>query len=348
MIAQMLTEVAGSSEFLLYQTEDGRSQVEVRLEQDTVWLTQAQMAELFQSTKQNISLHIRNIFAEGELVELAVVKEYLTTATDGKKYRMKYYNLDVIISVGYRVKSLRGVQFRIWATQLLKEYLIKGFNLDDKRLKSAGGVNYFEELLSRIRDIRASEKLFWRKILEIYSTSIDYDPRAEASQQFFSVVQNKMHWAAHGHTAAEIIAARADAREPNMGLTSWGGDKPRLNDVNIAKNYLTDKELDTLNRIVVIYLDFAELQALNRRPMYMQDWINKLDEFLRISECEILVGAGAVSHEQALAKARSEYEKYRTQEINVPSQVERDFATAAGNVTAMAKSRSHKRKGEKT
>jgi hypothetical protein len=226
--------------------------------------------------------------------------------------------------------------------------LIKGFAMDDERLKRDGGGNYFEELLSRIRDIRASEKLFWRKILEIYSTSIDYDPQAEASQQFFSVVQNKMHWAAHGHTAAEIIAERADAREPNMGLTSWCGDKPRLNDAKIAKNYLTDTELATLNRIVVIYLDFAELQALNRRPMHMRDWIDKLDEFLRVSEREILIGAGTVSHEEALEKARSEYEKYRTQVINDPSQVEQDFAAAVGNVTAIEKSRPRKRKSGKT
>jgi hypothetical protein len=340
----------GGGEFLLYRTEDGRSQVEVRLEQDTVWLTQAQMTELFQSTKQNISLHIRNIFTEGELQPTATVKEYLTVQQEGSrsvKRKLEYYNLDVIISVGYRVKSLRGVQFRIWATQRLKEYLIKGFTMDDERLKRDGGGDYFEELLSRIRDIRASEKLFWRKILDIYSTSIDYDPRAEASQQFFSVVQNKMHWAAHGHTAAEIIAARADAHEPNMGLTTWCGDKPRLSDAKIAKNYLTDTELDTLNRIVVIYLDFAELQALNRRPMHMRDWIGKLDEFLRVSEREILSGAGTVSHEQALEKARCEYEKYRTQEINAPSQVEQDFAAAAGKVATIAKSRPHRRKGGK-
>ena len=343
-----MSETGG--EILFYQTEDGQSRVEVRLEQDAVWLTQAQMMELFQSTKQNISLHIRNIFAEGELQPEGTVKEYLTVQQEGSrsvKRKLEYYNLDVIISVGYRVKSLRGVQFRVWATQRLREYLIKGFAMDDERLKQVGGGNYFEELLSRIRDIRASEKLFWRKILDIYSTSIDYDPRAEASQQFFSVVQNKMHWAAHGHTAAEIIAERADAREPNMGLTSWSGAKPRLTDAEIAKNFLTDAELDTLNRIVVIYLDFAELQALNRRPMYMRDWIGKLDEFLRISEREILTGAGKISHEQALEKARCEYEKYRAQEINAPSLVEQHFAAVAGEVAVLEKSRPRKRKGGK-
>jgi len=343
-----MSETGG--EILLYQTEDGRSRVEVRLEQDTVWLTQAQMVELFQSTKQNISLHIRNIFAEGELQSGATVKEYLTVQQEGSrsvKRKLEYYNLDVIISVGYRVKSLRGVQFRIWATQRLRDYLIKGFAMDDERLKQVGGGNYFEELLSRIRDIRASEKLFWRKILDIYSTSIDYDPRAEASQQFFSVVQNKMHWAAHGHTAAEIIAERANAREPNMGLTSWSVAKLRLTDAEIAKNYLTDAELDTLNRIVVIYLDFAELQALNRRPMYMRDWIGKLDEFLRISDREILTGAGKISHEQALEKARCEYEKYRLQEINSPSLVEQHFAAAACEVAAIGKSRPHRKRGGK-
>src|SRR3990172_9224319 len=235
------------SQFLLYQTSDGQTRLEVRLENETVWLSQNQMAELFQTTKQNISLHIRNIFKEGELPEGSVVKEYLTTAADGKNYKTSFYNLDVIISVGYRVKSHRGTQFRIWATQRLREYIVKGFALDDERLKRAGGGNYFQELLARIRDIRSSEKVFWRKVLDIYATSIDYDPKTENSKQFFSVVQNKMHWAAHGHTAAEIIYSRASAEKTNMGLTSWSGKKPRKTDAEIAKNYLNKEELKVLN-----------------------------------------------------------------------------------------------------
>jgi hypothetical protein len=245
-----MVDKAPSTQILLYQTEDRRTRIEVRLENDTVWLNQLQMAELFQTSKQNVSLHIQNIFQERELKEDSVVKEYLTTAADGKSYRTKFYNLDVIISVGYRVKSLRGTQFRIWATQRLREYLIKGFTLDDERLKQAGGGNYFDELLERIRDIRSSEKVFWRKVLDIYATSIDYDLSAEASERFFATVQNKMHWAAHGHTAAEIIAKRANATRPTMGLTSWSGGRVRKADVTVAKNYLDAGELDALNRIV--------------------------------------------------------------------------------------------------
>jgi hypothetical protein len=245
-----MVDKAPSTQILLYQTEDRRTRIEVRLENDTVWLNQLQMAELFQTSKQNVSLHIQNIFQERELKEDSVVKEYLTTAADGKSYRTKFYNLDVIISVGYRVKSLRGTQFRIWATQRLREYLIKGFTLDDERLKQAGGGNYFDELLERIRDIRSSEKVFWRKVLDIYATSIDYDLSAEASERFFATVQNKMHWAAHGHTATEIIAKRANATRPTMGLTSWSGGRVRKADVTVAKNYLDAGELDALNRIV--------------------------------------------------------------------------------------------------
>ena len=314
--------------FLLYQTSDGQTRLEVRLENETVWLSQNQMAELFQTTKQNISLHIRNIFKEGELPECSVVKEYLTTAADGKNYKTSFYNLDVIISVGYRVKSHRGVQFRIWATQRLREYIVKGFTLDDERLKRAGGGNYFDELLARIRDIRSSEKAFWHKVLDIYATSIDYDPSEDASQRFFAMVQNKMHWAVHGQTAAEVIAQRADAALPNMGLTSWSGSRPRREDTAIAKNYLNADELDTLNRIVTAYLEFAELQALNRKPMYMQNWIAKLDDFLRLGEREILDHAGRVSHQDALTKAEREYEKFRAQQAEEPSRVEADFEQA--------------------
>ena len=316
------------SQFLLYQTSDGQTRLEVRLENETVWLSQSQMAELFQTSIPNVSMHIRNVFAEGELQPGAVVKEFLTTAADGKSYQTKFYNLDVIISVGYRVKSHRGTQFRIWATQRLREYIVKGFALDDERLKRAGGGNYFEELLARIRDIRSSEKVFWRKVLEIYATSIDYDPAEEASQMFFATVQNKIHWAAHGHTAAEIVSARADAARPNMGLTNWQGAQPTKGEAAIAKNYLAAEELQVLNRIVTAYLEFAELQALNRKPMYMRDWIVKLDDFLRMGERDILTHAGTVSHEQALRKAELEFEKFRALQLIQPSPVEADFEAA--------------------
>jgi len=298
------------SALILYQTEDGRTHLQVRLENQTVWLSQNQMAELFQTTKQNVSLHIQNIFEEGELAENSVVKDYLTTAADGKNYQTKFYNLDAIISVGYRVKSQRGTQFRIWATQRLREYIVKGFAMDDERLKQAGGGGYFDELLARIRDIRSSERVFWRKVLDIYATSIDYDPSVEASQKFFQTVQNKMHWATHGQTAAEVIHQRADAAKPNAGLTAWNGAKVRKADVTIAKNYLSEKELDALNRIVTVYLEFAELQALDRKPMYMRDWIAKLDDFLRLSGRSILKHAGKISAEEAAQKAELEFDKF--------------------------------------
>jgi len=316
------------SPVLLYQTSDGQTRLEVRLENETVWLSQSQMAKLFQTSIPNVSMHIQNVFAEGELQPGSVVKEFLTTATDGKNYQTKFYNLDVIISVGYRVKSHRGTQFRIWATQRLREYIVKGFALDDERLKRAGGGNYFEELLARIRDIRSSEKVFWRKVLEIYATSIDYNSGEEASQAFFATVQNKMHWAAHGHTAAEIVHERADAARPNMGLTNWQGANPTRGEAIIAKNYLTSEELEALNRIVNAYLEFAELQALNRKPMYMRDWIVKLEDFLRLGDRDILTHAGTVSHEQALRKAELEYEKFRVLPLAQPSQVEKDFDQA--------------------
>jgi hypothetical protein len=319
------------SPVLLYQTSDGATRLEVRMEDETVWLSQNQMVELFQTTKQNVSLHIQNLFAEGELDRTATVKEYLTVRQEGSRQvsrSVEHYNLDVIISVGYRVKSHRGTQFRIWATQRLREYIVKGFTLDDERLKRGGGGNYFEELLARIRDIRSSEKVFWRKVLEIYATSIDYDPREEASQLFFATVQNKVHWAAHGHTAAEIVHRRADSAKPNMGLTSWTGSKPTRGEVTIAKNYLTAEELEALNRIVNAYLEFAELQALNRKPMYMRDWISKLEDFLRLGDREILTHAGTISHEQALRKAELEFEKFRLLQLAEPSQVEKDFDEA--------------------
>jgi hypothetical protein len=339
------------SELLIYQTEDGKTRIQVRLQDETVWLSQKMMAELFQKDVRTINEHIRNIFAEGELSPESVIRNFRITAADGKTYDTQHYNLDVIISVGYRVKSHRGTQFRIWATQRLREYIVKGFTLDDERLKQAGGGNYFDELLARIRDIRSSEKVFWRKVLDIYATSIDYDPNTDLSRTFFQIVQNKMHWAAHGHTAAEIIAGRADAGKANMGLTSWTGAKPTQADSEIAKNYLTMEELDTLNRLVTIYLDFAELQALNRKPMYMEDWIAKLDEFLKVSDRDILTHAGMVSHEEAIEKARIEYEKYRKTLLEESSPVERHFIEAVSEVKKLEKKKPQttrtKRKGEK-
>jgi hypothetical protein len=313
------------SSLLLYQTEDGETKIEVRLQDETVWLSQAQLSELFDKDRRTIAEHIQNIFTEKELEENAVCRKFRHTAADGKNYQVMHYNLDVIISVGYRVSSHRGTQFRIWATNRLKEFLIKGFALDDERLKRGVGGNYFNELLARIRDIRSSEKIFWRKVLDIYATSIDYDPKTESSKQFFAVVQNKMHWAAHGHTAAEIIYSRANARKTNMGLTSWSGKKPRQTDAEVAKNYLNEEELKVLNLIVSLYLDFAELQALSRNAMSMKDWIAKLDDFLRMASRDILSHAGKISHEDALDKARIEYSKYQQQALEAPSLVERHF-----------------------
>ena len=322
----------------MYTTEDGQTRLQVRLQNETVWLSLNQLAELFQRDKSVISRHIRNIFHEGELRPEATVAKFATVQMEGSREvtrNIDFYNLDVIISAGYRVKSHRGTQFRIWATQRLREYIIKGFTMDDERLKEAGGGNYFDELLARIRDIRSSEKVFWRKVLDIYATSIDYDPNTDFSREFFAVVQNKMHWAAHGHTAAEIITSRADASKTNMGLTSWIGDKPSGKDIEIAKNYLNYDELDTLNRIVTLYLEFAELQALNRRPMFMRDWIAKLDDFLRLSERDILTYAGKVSHEQAINKARIEYEKFRSLLAGQPSPVEKHFFKAIKDVNKL-------------
>ena len=316
------------SEILMYQTEDGQIKIDVRMEDETVWLTQSQMAELFQTTPQNITLHIKNVYAEGELSQVPTCKEYLQVQLEGKrkvKRKTKYYNLDVIISVGYRVKSLRGTQFRIWATQRLKEYLIKGFTMNDDLLKRSGGGNYFQELLERIRDIRSSEKVFYRQVLDIYATSIDYDPRAETSKLFFKTVQNKMHYAAHGHTAAEIMYLRANAEDSFMGMTTFEGKKPKKSDVTVAKNYLKEDEISILNRLVSAYLEFAELQAIRQKPMYMKDWIEKLDGFIKMSGSELLQHAGKISHEQAKIKAELEYEKYRQKQKDELSKVELDF-----------------------
>jgi hypothetical protein len=326
---------ANAGEFLFYQTEDGQVRLQVRIEAETVWLTQKQMADLFQTTKQNVSLHIQNIFEEGELLQAATVKQYLIVQTEGSRQverEVEHYNLDVIISVGYRVKSLRGTQFRIWATQRLRELIVKGFTMDDDRLKNAGGGNYFEELLERIRDIRSSERVFWRKVLDIYATSIDYDGKAETSRVFFSTVQNKMHWAVHGQTAAEVIHRRADANKPNMGLTTWAGDRPRKADVSIAKNYLSEEELQALNLIVSAYLDFAELQARSHKPMYMADWGRKLDDFLRVADRQILTHSGVISHDAAVAKAEAELGKYREAQAALPQPVDRHFEQTLGEL----------------
>jgi hypothetical protein len=313
------------SELIIYQSEDGSTRLETRLEDETVWLTQAQLCELFQKTKSTISEHLTNIFDEGELDPGSVVRNFRTTATDGKSYETNYYNLDVIISVGYRVKSLQGTKFRQWATARLREYIVKGFAMNDDLLKEAGGGNYFDELLARIRDIRSSEKVFWRKVLDIFATSIDYDSKAEVATLFFQTVQNKMHWAAHGNTAAEVIYKRIDAAKPNLGLTNFKGKKPTKQETEVAKNYLSEVELNILNRIVTAYLEFAELQALNRKPMYMGDWVSRLDDFLRMAGNEVLDNAGSISHDQALTKASAEYEKHRELHKNDLSEVEKHF-----------------------
>ena len=314
-----------NSQIIMYQTEDGLTKIDVKLENETVWLNQLQMAELFQRDKSTISRHIKNIFDERELDKDSVVAKIATTASDGKLYDVEYYSLDVIISVGYRVKSLRGTQFRIWANRVLKEYLIKGFAMNDDLLKSSGGGDYFKELLERIRDIRSSERVFYRQILDIYATSIDYDKNAETSILFFKTVQNKMHFAVSGHTAPEIIYLRADSTKPFMGMTNFKGKRPQKSEIATAKNYLSEQELKELNAITSAYLDFAELQALRRKTMTMQDWIAKLDDFLHMSDSEILQNAGTISHEMALEKAQGEYKKYKKQNQDDLSQVERDF-----------------------
>ncbi|WP_302327392.1 virulence RhuM family protein [Enterocloster lavalensis] len=328
-------EKVEKSNILMYTTEDGVTKVEVTFDNDTVWLSLDQIADLFQRNKSTISRHIKNIFLEGELSRNSVVANFATTGSDGKRYHVDFYNLDVIISVGYRVKSLRGTQFRIWATNILKEYMKKGFALDDERLKNLGGGNYFDELLARIRDIRSSEKVFWRKVLEIYATSIDYNPKAESSVQFFKQVQNKMHWAAHKHTAAEVIYQRADADKNNMGLTTWSGNRIKRSDVEVAKNYLDEKELDALNKIVTAYLDIAEVHALNQEPMYMKDWLETVDDYLRMTRRDILTTKGKVTHQQALEKAHSEYEKYKRNQEYILSPVECHFLESIGELDKM-------------
>lgn len=319
---------------LVYKDTDGTMKLDVRLQDETVWLTQEDMSRLFGKAKSTINEHIKKIFAEGELPESDVIKKFGISEFQHKT--PTYYNLDVIISVGYRVKSLRGTQFRMWATQRLREYIVKGFALNDKRLKDPEGGRYFEELLARIRDIRSSEKIFWRKVLDIYATSIDYDPHAAVSQDFFKQVQNKMHWAAHGHTAAEIIYHRADADKDTMGITNYPGNKVLKRDTEIAKNYLSEAELNVLNRIVTAYLEMAELQALNRNPMTMVDWIERLQQFLTMSGRELLTNAGTVSHEAAIEKAHHEYERFRLKQIEEPTEVERHFVEAEAEIRRLS------------
>lgn len=316
-------------EIIIYQTDDGLTKINVNMQEETVWLSLDQMAELFQRDKSTISRHIKKIFEEGELQRNSVVANFATTAADGKVYNVDYYNLDVIISVGYRVKSQRGVQFRIWATNVLKEYMIKGFAMDDERLKGNAGGNYWKELLDRIIDIRSSEKVLYRQVLDLYATSVDYDPRSDESVKFFKIVQNKLHYAAHGHTAAEVIYERADAEKPFMGLTSFSVELPALKDIGIAKNYLQENELKILNNLVSGYFDLAEINAIEHKPMYMHDYVKQLDMVLSSGNRKLLEGAGTVSHKQALEKAKAEYRKY--QEITL-SPVEQAYLESVKEV----------------
>ena len=326
-------------EIIIYQTEDGLTRINVNMQNETVWLSLDQMAELFQRDKSTIARHIKNIYTEGELVREATVANFATVQNEGERQverNIEYYNLDVIISVGYRVKSLRGTQFRIWANSVLKEYIIKGFAMDDERLKGNGGGNYWKELLDRIRDIRSSEKVFYRQVLDLYATSVDYDPKSDTSIQFFKIVQNKLHYAAHGHTAAEVIYERADAEKPFMGLTSFAGELPALKDIGIAKNYLKEDELKILNNLVSGYFDLAEINAIEHRPMYMSDYVEQLDSILVSGSRKLLTGAGTVSHDQAMRKAKQEYRKYQETTL---SPVEEEYLKSIKGIEKEVKKR---------
>lgn len=314
MSEEMLQPTQG--EIIIYQSESGDTKIDVRFVDETVWLTQAQLCELYQTSKSNISEHIKNIFDEGELVEDSVVRKFRITAADGKSYLTMHYSLDMIISLGYRVKSSIATRFRQWATQRLKEYMIKGFTMDDERLKNLGGGNYWHELLERIRDIRSSEKVLYRQVLDLYATSADYDPKSAESVAFFKMVQNKLHYATHGHTAAELIYERADADKPFMGLTTFAGELPTLKDVTVAKNYLSEDELKILNNLVSGYFDFAEVQAMRHNPMYMSDYVEHLDRILSSTGEKLLTDAGTISHKQAVEKATAEYRKYQVQTLS--------------------------------
>lgn len=318
---------------VIYQLEDGKTKIDVKLEDETVWLSQQQMADLYDTTKQNISLHIKNIFEEEELNENSTVKEFLTVQKEGNRSverKVKYYNLDMIISLGYRIKSKVATNFRRWATERLKEYMIKGFTMDDERLKGNGGGNYWKELLARIKDIRSSEKVLYRQVLDLYATAVDYNPKDNKSIEFFKIVQNKLHYAAHGHTASEVIYERADSNKPFMGLTTFNGDLPILSDVVIAKNYLTEEELKILNNLVSGYFDFAEIQAIRHKPMYMDDYIKQLDSILSGTGEKILVGAGSISHNKAIDRAKDEYKKYQVKTL---SAVEKEYLKTLKELT---------------
>lgn len=323
-----------NGEIIIYQADDGVTHIDVKMEDETVWLTQAQLAQLYQTSKSNVSEHIKHIFEEGELDENAVVRNSRTTAADGKSYRTTYYNLDMIISLGYRIKSAIATNFRRWATERLKEYMIKGFTMDDERLKRLGGGNYWKELLDRIRDIRSSEKVLYRQVLDLYATSVDYDPKSAESVRFFKIVQNKLHYAAHGHTAAEVIYQRANADKPFMGLKTFKGEMPVLSDVKVAKNYLDENELKILNNLVSGYFDFAEVQAMRHNPMRMSDYIEHLDRVLSSTGEKLLDGAGTVSHKQAMEKAEQEYRKYQAETL---SPVEKAYLETIRETEKLAK-----------
>lgn len=323
-----------NSEVIIYQSEDGETRIDVKFIGETVWLSQQQLCELYKSSKANVSEHIKHIFEDGELDEESVVRKSRTTAADGKSYNVTYYNLDMIISLGYRIRSVIATHFRRWATERLKEYIIKGFTMDDERLKGNGGGAYWRELLERIRDIRSSEKVMYRQVLDLYATAVDYDPRSEISVEFFKIVQNKLHFAVHGNTAAEVIFKRADADAPMMGLTSFKGNHPTLRDAQIAKNYLSESELKILNNLVSGYFDFAEIQAMKRRPMYMNDYVRQLDTILSSTGEAVLIGSGSVSHQQAMDKARQEYRKLQVREL---SPVERAYLDTIKTLSAKAK-----------
>ena len=323
-----------NSEILIYQSENGMTRIDVKIVDETVWLTQAQLCELYQTSKSNVSEHIKHIFEEGELEQESVVRKFRTTGSDGKIYNVIHYNLDMIISLGYRIKSIIATNFRRWATERLKEYMIKGFTMDDERLKQLGGGNYWKELLDRIRDIRSSEKVMYRQVLDLYATSVDYNPKSAESIAFFKMVQNKLHYAAHGHTVAEVIYERADAEQPFMGLRTFSGDFPTKKDISIAKNYLDEKELKVLNNIVSGYFDFAEIQAMRHNPMYMSDYVEHLDNVLRATGENLLEGAGNISHVQAMAKANEEYQKYQKQNL---SPVEEEYLLTIKNIEKQAK-----------
>ena len=329
-------------DIIIYQTDDGLTKIDVKVENETVWLSQQQMADLYNTTKQNISLHIKNIFYEEELDEDSTVKEFLTVQKEGNRRverKVKYYNLDMIISLGYRIKSKIATNFRKWATERLKEYMIKGFTMDDERLKGNGGGNYWKELLARIKDIRSSEKVMYRQVLDLYATAVDYDPKDSKSIEFFKIVQNKLHYATHGHTASEVIYERADAEKPFMGLTTFKGDIPVLQDVVIAKNYLNGEELKVLNNLVSGYFDFAEIQAIRHNPMYMEDYIKQLDMILSSTGGKVLVGAGRVSHNQAIKKAKLEYKKYQVKTI---SPVEEEYLNSLKKISSEIEKKSKK------